>query len=161
MSTVVNGKGVIMNMRNKKIKIILILVLCFGILLLNVYSIPSVKIEAKKATYYKQFAKLEKLCKQRFKYDGSQYEMNLESKEEYDLWDKELNRVYKKALVKINKKKQNALKISELKWIKKRDKKAKNDSKVWTGGSGYILCYNLSLVSSTKKRIKWIISKYL
>lgn len=116
---------------------------------------------AKKSTYTARYKKLEKKCRKLFKYDGSQSEMTRDANEEYVLWDKELNYVYKKAMKKASKSQKNTLKSSERKWIKKRDRVAKEESKDWEGGSGYPMIYSGSLTQSTKKRIKWIIKNYL
>lgn len=49
-----------------------------------------------KSSYMKSYNKLDKKCKKKFTYSGSQYEMNKDSGEEYKLWDKELNKDYNK-----------------------------------------------------------------
>ena len=77
-----------------------------------------------KSSYLKSYKKLEKKCKKKFTYSGSQAEMNKESYEEYKLWDKELNKDYKMIKKNLSPKKAKKLVASERKWIKKRDKKA-------------------------------------
>ena len=112
------------------------------------------------SVYLKRYKKLEKKCKKLFKYDGPQQEMNRESAEEYKLWDKELNYVYKKIYSKLTSEQQKKLKKSELAWIKTRDKKAKKSASEFDGGTMYPLVYNVTLTTLTKKRIKWLIKNY-
>lgn len=112
------------------------------------------------SVYLKRYKKLEKKCKKLFKYNGSQQEMNQESAEEYKLWDKELNYVYKKIYSKLTPEQQKKLKKSELVWIKTRDKKAKKSASEFEGGTMYPLVYNGTLTTLTKKRIKWLIKNY-
>ena len=125
-------------------------------------NIPVVNVNANsKSSYLKSYKKLEKKCKKKFTYSGSQAEMNKESYEEYKLWDKELNKDYKKITKTLSKKKLKKLVTSERKWIKKRDKTAKEDAAGWEGGSGYTMAYNISLIEQTKSRIKWLIKYYV
>ncbi|MCI5500524.1 MAG: DUF1311 domain-containing protein [Lachnospiraceae bacterium] len=124
-------------------------------------NIPVVNVNANsKSSYLKSYKKLEKKCKKKFTYSGSQAEMNKESYEEYKLWDKELNKDYKMIKKNLSPKKAKKLVASERKWIKKRDKKAKKDAAEWEGGSGYPMVYNISLIEQTKSRIKWLIKNY-
>lgn len=113
-----------------------------------------------KSRYMKSYNKLDKKCKKKFTYSGSQYEMNKDSGEEYKLWDKELNKDYNKIKKALPNNKVKKLVASELKWIKKRDKTAKKAASGWKGGSGYTMIYNLSLTKQTKSRIKWLIKNY-
>ena len=86
--------------------------------------------------------------------------MNREACAEYKLWDNELNSVYKKIKSSLSDKRAKQLVASEIKWIKKRDKKADKDAAGWVGGTGYTLMYKSSLTDQTKKRIKWLIRNY-
>lgn len=79
----------------------------------------------------------------------------------YKIWDAELNYVYKQAKKTLPKKKFSKLKKSQTTWIKYRDQKAEKAFKEEMGGRISEDMRKLSLIKTTKKRIKWIIDKYL
>ena len=110
--------------------------------------------------YTKRYNKLKKKCKKKFTYNAPQQEMNRQAHEEYLLWDDELNYVYKDIYKRMSTKEKNKLKKSEIKWIKKRDKKAEDEAAENLGGTIYPLIYNGSLTDSTKARIRWLIRTY-
>ena len=145
-------------------KILRRLVVC---LMLCALLVPSSMAEGRggktpdsKTVLQNRYKKLKRECKKRFAYDGSQSEMTMESLEEYQLWDKELNYVYKKVRKGLSRAKKAALKKSELKWIKKRDASAKEAAAAFAGGTAQPMIYNMSLTASTKSRIQRLISKY-
>lgn len=114
-----------------------------------------------KSSYMNSYKKLEKKCKKKFTYLGSQLEINRDSYKEYKLWDKELNKDYNKIKNSLTNREVKKLVASERKWIEKRDKKAKKAAAGWKGGSGYAMFYNFSLTKQTKSRIKWLINNYV
>lgn len=142
------------------------LYLTFSIALAAIFMLSGISIStattyaATRSSYRNSYKKLEKKCKKKFTYSGSQFEINKESGEEYKLWDKELNRDYNKIKKTLSDNKRKKLVTSELRWIKKRDKKAQKGAEGWKGGSGYIMTYNFSLIHQTKSRIKWLIKNY-
>ena len=144
---------------NTGIKRKILAVLSIIIFSMLVTTVVSVRAETG-SSYLSRYKKLEKKCKKKFKYNGSQQEMNYESAEEYKLWDKELNYVYKDIYNKLTESNQKELKKSELAWIKKRDKKAEKSASEVKGGSMYPLLYNGAMTKLTKQRIKWLIKKY-
>lgn len=149
------------NLRNRKIMDVIITVIIAVCMFTGSMSCMSTTASANsKASYLKSYQKLVKKCNRKFTYTGSQAEMNREACAEYKLWDNELNRVYKKIKSSLSDKRAKQLVASEIKWIKKRDKKADKDAAGWVGGTGYTLMYKSSLTDQTKKRIKWLIRNY-
>lgn len=142
-------------MKKKIIAIMLILSIVLGS-----GFIPSKVTVKAKGNYMTRYKRIEKKCKRLCKYDGTQYDMNMDSSKEFKIWDKELKKVYKKQLQKLNKKKTEKLKKLENKWKKKRIKYAEKGAKECIGGSMYPLVYNSCKISYTKKRIKWLVKKY-
>lgn len=113
-----------------------------------------------KQEYTRRYKKLNKKCKKKFPNDLPQVQMNLNASEEYELWDKELNYIYNDIFQKLDDSQKKELTASELKWIKKKEKKAEIDASENEGGSIYPLVYYGSLTRSTKKRIRWLIKNY-
>lgn len=116
----------------------------------------------KKSYYLNRVSKIQKKEDKIMKEseNGPQVTMNMAAGDIYKLWDRELNFVYNDIRKGMSKKKKEALKESEVKWIKLRDQRAEVDAKDWEGGSGYAMIYNGSLGRQTKKRIKWLINNY-
>lgn len=110
--------------------------------------------------YTKRYKKLNKKCKKKFPTDLPQVQLNMNAEEEYRLWDDELNYVYNDIMPKLSDDQKKQLTASELKWIKKKEKQAKQDASINEGGSIYPLVYYNSLTRSTKKRIRWLIKNY-
>lgn len=140
---------------NKKVLVII----SITIISLLTISVAPAKAYAS-SVYMERFNKLKKKCKKKFKYNGTQQEMNHEALEEFKLWDNELNYIYNDIYGNLDQKDQKKLKKSELAWIKKRDKKAIEKSSDCEGGSIYPLVYNDILIRLTKRRIKWLIKNY-
>ncbi len=115
---------------------------------------------ANKNDYTERYNALERKCQKKFKYDGAQSEMNVDSHTEYKLWNKELNYIYKSVIKTLDDSEARKLKASEKKWKKQRKKKATEDAAVDEGGSLHPLEYNASMITQTKKRIKWLIKNY-
>ena len=144
----------------KILSVFVLAVMTCGILAGSISGMSMTASASSKAAYLKSYMKLEKKCKKKFTYSGTQMEINRDAYNEYKLWDKELNRVYKKIKSSLSNKRANKLVVSERKWIKKRDKKAAKDASGWAGGTGYTMAYNGSLTDQTKSRIKWLIRNY-
>ena len=149
-------------MKKRNLRMRMLCVVLAVVFIITGINIPTVNVSAgSRTSYLKSYKKLEKKCRKKFTYSGSQAEMTRESCEEYKLWDKELNKDYKKITKTLSKKKLKKLVTSERKWIKRRDKTAKEDAADWEGGSGYTMAYNISLIEQTKSRIKWLIKYYV
>lgn len=149
------------NLKNRKIAgIVIAVIMAVCMFAGSVGGIGVTASASSKADYQKSYKNLEKKCKQKFTYSGTQLQMNKEASAEYKLWDKELNRVYKEIKSSLTSAKANKLVVSERKWIKKRDKKATKAASGWVGGTGYTMVYKSSLTTQTKKRIKWLIKNY-
>lgn len=133
-------------------------VIIFSVLITAVVPVP-VSAETG-ASYMSRYKKLEKKCKKKFNYDAPQQEMNRDAAEEYKLWDRELNYVYKSIYSELSAEQQKELKKSELAWIKKRDKKAEKSASEMEGGTLYPQVYYGAMTNLTKKRIKWLIRNY-
>lgn len=119
----------------------------------------SIKITAK-ALYTKRYKELEKKCKREINDEtSSSYELMLASGKEFTLWDNELNYVYKRIYKELGAAQKKALKKSQRKWIKAKEKKADKEARGW-GGSTYTAIYRSIVIEQTKKRIKWLIKKY-
>ena len=89
------------------------------------------KVEAKASQAGKlmnRYNKLLKKCKNNYKYEGSQTQMNQDAYNEYKAWDKELNYVYTRVYKNLSVRKKKELKKKELTWIRKKEKKAKADA---------------------------------
>lgn len=146
----------------KKLSMIIALVLIFTA---TSVITPSRRVDAKPSKKYvthynkakKKANRYEKKANESFSTD----KMNKYLKKAYKTWDKEMNYMYKRAKKKLSKSKFNKLKKSQRKWIKSRDKKADKAYNSEGGGSIATSLYYDSLISSTKKRTKWIMNKYL
>ena len=145
-----------LNYREKLRRIVVLMGLCVSVFCLTMTE-PIIASNK----YLDSYDALEASCDEKFKYDGSQWDMNHESYEEYKLWNKELKRDVKVIKKTLSKEESENLDIAQKKWRKKRKKIAEKDAEGWTGGSGYILIYNMSMIKTTKKRIKHLVSKYL
>lgn len=131
------------------------------ILFLGVSSVTSDFVfAAHKNDYVERYHALEQKCQRKFKYDGSQLEMNEDSYAEYKLWNKELKHVYKTALKDMDESEAQKLEASELKWRKKRKKNATKDAAVYEGGSMQPFAFHSSMTAQTKERIQWLIKNY-
>lgn len=149
-----------MNKKRNKILTVCFLAVCvlFGSVLSTAMDCSAMTLKQK---YTKRYKKLEKKCKEKYTYDAPQQTMNLESYEEYKLWDKELNTAYQDVYKRLSASAQKKLKKSEQKWIRKKEKKAEKEAKWCEGGSMYAMVYNRNLTGLTKKRIKWLIKNYM
>ena len=140
---------------------LMMLLLGFTAGMAGVCSSNTVRAESKRAkVMMKRYKSLTKKCKKKYKYNGSQLEMNQDSYKEYTVWDKELNRVYQEVRKHLSDGSKKKLKKSQLKWIKKRDKAAKTATTEWKGGSAETMIYNVALTKETKKRIRYLIKNY-
>lgn len=121
----------------------------------------TVKAQSKRqAALIRNYNKIYRKCKKKFKYDGPQLEMNQESYKEFKMWDKELNRVYRLIYNGLSAKQKKTLKKKQIQWIKKKEKKAEKEAASWRGGSGEPLARNGVLITETKKRLRWLIRQY-
>ena len=145
-----------MNMKIRRKVLAVLSVIIFSMFVTAVVPVRA----ATDSSYLSRYKKLERKCKKKFKYNAPQQVMNRESAEEYQLWDKELNYVYKSIYSKLTVARQKELKKSELAWRKKRDRKAKKSAGEMEGGTLYPLIYNNTMTKLTKQRIKWLIEKY-
>ena len=147
----------------KKVIVSLIAVLLVGIVFSS--SVPDTACIAHAKTnqsinLMNRYKKLVRKCKEKYKYDGSQAEMNHNAYNEYQTWDKELNFVYFKIYKSLSASSKKVLKKSQLAWISKKEKAAKAAAAEWEGGSGETTAYYGSLIVSTKKRVRWLINHY-
>ncbi len=145
-----------MTKKLKSISIIAIL-FCIGFTMITTDMVSA----ANKQYYTKRYNALEQKCQKKFKYDGTQWEMNIDSLTEYKLWNKELNYVYKSVIKTLNGSEAKKLEASEKRWKKQRKKKATKAAAVYEGGSMQPLEFNFNMIAHTKKRIKWLIKKYV
>ena len=156
-----NRKNGITKIGKRKFMIVAALFMACALLSVAVSPVTSSASDsALKKKYTRRYNKLKKKCKKKFTYNAPQVEMNRQSYEEYTLWDEELNYVYKDIYKRLDSKGKSKLKKSEIKWIKKKEKRAEDEAAENIGGSIYPLIYNGSLIQSTKARIRWLIRKY-
>lgn len=115
---------------------------------------------ANKKDYIERYRALEQKCQETFAYDGAQTDMNADSYAEYKLWNQELRYVYKSVIKTLDDAEAEKLEESEKKWKKQRKKKAAEAAAVYEGGTMQSLEYSFSMITQTKKRIKWFIKNY-
>ena len=145
----------------KKISACFIFFIAICILASSVGTFDQVRAEGTaKQEYTERYKKLNKKCKKKFEWDLPQQEMNQNAYKEYCLWDDELNYIYNDIFPKLNDEQKKELTASELKWIEKKEKKAKVEASTNEGGSLYPLIYYTTLTRLTKKRIRWLIENY-
>ncbi len=147
----------------KKSAVYLIAIVLIGIAVSSSVSDTTCTVYAKakqSATLMKRYKKLVKKCKNIYRYDGTQYEMNRDAYNQYSTWDKELNFVYSKICKSLSASRKKKLKKSQISWIEKKEKAAKASAAQWKGGSAEPMIYYLSLASSTQKRVRWLIQNY-
>ena len=135
---------------------VIVILLCVGF---NI-AITDIVYAANKDEYIQRYNDLKQKCKNKFQYDGSQFDMNVDSYAEYKLWNKELNYVYNSIIKTLSNSEAKKLEASEKKWKKQRKKKATEDSAFCEGGTLHPLEYNSSMTAQTKKRIKWLVKNY-
>lgn len=122
--------------------------------------IPLQLKEQKKGPYMIRFYRLLDDCEKEYNSAYTQYDINMAANYEYKLWNKEFNKVYKKELSLLGKKKKDKLKESTENWLAKIDEKAQKQALDFEGGSAYSSVYVGAKSSILKKRIKWMIKNY-
>ena len=89
----------------------------------------------------------------------SQFELNELAQKNYELWDKELNRVWAYLKQNLPKERMQSLTVKQRKWIKDKEDKAKKQANAVAGsgasrGSMWNLIYYGELSQLTEKRVK-------
>ena len=103
-------------MKKRNLRMRMLCVVLAVVFIITGINIPTVNVSAgSRTSYLKSYKKLEKKCRKKFTYSGSQAEMTRESCEEYKLWDKELNKDYKKITKTLSKKKLKKLSVKVVK----------------------------------------------
>lgn len=84
----------------------------------------------------------------------NQQEMNQRADREYQVADKELNRIWKELLTHLTPGVKDKLITSQQQWIKFRDAEAAAKSSIFEGGSMAPMIYSYSLKRTTETRIE-------
>lgn len=88
-------------------------------------------------------------------YAGTQTQMNACAKRDYEISDKELNRVYGQLMRTLTPPKQKTLKKEQRAWLKERDPKCRKEANDEAeGGSMWPMLFESCRETSTKARIK-------
>lgn len=96
------------------------------------------------------------------KYDsGITIEMKEAAGEEYRRWDNALNEIYNLLKTQLSSSDMKQLKEEEIQWISNKEKKAKEDSLEFKGGTMESLVYINSLAKTTKDRCYELVEKYM
>lgn len=79
----------------------------------------------------------------------------------YDLYDKELNEIYKELKAQLSKEDMDRVEKEEIQWITNKETKAKEDSVKYKGGTMEKVEYTASLAESTKTRCYELVNLYM
>jgi uncharacterized protein YecT (DUF1311 family) len=93
--------------------------------------------------------------------NGSTYDLNIASGEEYTRWDRALNEIWAQLKLDMPANEFEVLKQAQRNWITDRDRKAELDAADWEGGTGYTMIYNGSLAETTKRRCYELVNQYM
>ena len=88
----------------------------------------------------------------------TQSDMNVESGNVYEMWDKLLNEIYQYIKSVMPYEKFSRLQKDERNWIKEKDSKIVQAAKEWEGGSGSPMAQNYAGLEATKERCYYLIS---
>ncbi|MGL4109107.1 lysozyme inhibitor LprI family protein [Clostridium sp. LP20] len=94
-------------------------------------------------------------------YAGNTIEMKAAVSEEWSRWDKALNEIYGVLKEDLSKEEMSKLENEEVKWISDRDKKAKEASLKYEGGTFEQVEYTGALAKTTKERCYELVEKYM
>ncbi len=78
----------------------------------------------------------------------------------YRLWDTQLNQIYQSVMDVLSEREADELRVRERRWIRKRDKAAKNASARYKGSSMESVEYTSSLADSTRDRAYELLELY-
>ena len=79
----------------------------------------------------------------------------------FEIWNNELNNIYKVIKEQLSEKKYEIFKNQEISWLDERDKKAEDNANKFEGMDFAQVEYNLSLAKLTKERCYKLVNEYL
>lgn len=120
------------------------------------------KEESQKQVYLKKLNDIEAGLKDLSKkYEGTTLEMKEAASEEYKRWDKALNEIYSVLKDQLSDSEMKELKEKQIQWISIKEKKAKEESLEYQGGTMESLIYISSLAKTTKDRCYELVEEYM
>ena len=81
--------------------------------------------------------------------------------EKFEVWNKELNNIYKAIKKQLNNSKYENFKNEEIVWLEKRNEVAENSAKEFEGTDFFKVQYNIVLTKLTKERCYKLVNEYL
>lgn len=115
------------------------------------------------AAYYQKHLKdldtqIEKMRKESL--SANTYSMKALADKEFELWDREQSVIYNVILEKLSDKDKTALKADQNAWAKRRDTKAEEAARKYSGGSLEELEYTASMAESSRTRAYDLVDEY-
>lgn len=104
-------------------------------------------------TYYAYLKDLEKKEKKWNNEATTTFDMNNASREIYNMWDDELNSIYKKLKSKLSENEFKKLQRKQRKWIMDKETEVEKVRQEWLGGTGETFATLAEAASITKKRV--------
>ena len=92
---------------------------------------------------------------------GTTLDMKYAASEEYNRWDDALYEIYDELKTSLSSSDMSKLEQEEIKWISEKEKKAKEESNNYKGGTAETLIYTTSLAQSTKDRCYKLVNDYM
>lgn len=116
-----------------------------------------------KCEYLKKLDDLEESIRDSYKlYDEeSTLRMTEIEEEKFEIWNNELNNIYKVLKSQLNESEFKEVKNKEINWFEYREDRAQKDAKLFEGMDFAQVQYNTSLTKLTKERCYELVNKYL